>query len=246
MVRLFFRNTLKQLPVISSKELLITFSLLAPRLFSNAMSAENPTDSSPLYASYFYFTKTTPLQINHEPLKTDHLRALISVQLQFDTLKNKNQSHTRDTTENIGSGKGIEIQEVTITRFQHNKNIAELKQIQAEKNKKAGIYYNGKPPISLLSPFGGKPITFFYELLSKHGKKARAMEQNIEKAIQERQIDSMFNSITIQALVPIDDGDLMEFTQRYRPGFNEAKNWKTYDLNHYIKKCFKEFNSKEK
>lgn len=53
------------------------------------MSAENPTDSSPLYASYFYFTKTTPLQINHEPLKTDHLRALTSVQLQFDTLKTK-------------------------------------------------------------------------------------------------------------------------------------------------------------
>lgn len=246
MVMLFFRNTLKQLPVISSKELLITFSLLAPRLFSNAMSAENPTDSSPLHASYFYFTKTTPLHINHEPLRTDHLRPLIPVQFQSDTLKNNNQSHSTDTTVLIGSEKGIEIQEVTITRFQHNKNIAELKEIQADINKKAGIYYNGKPPISLLSPFGGKPITFFYELFSKHGKKARAMEQNIEAAIQERQIDSMFNSITIQAIVPIDEADLMEFRQRYRPNFNDAKNWKTYDLSLYIKKCFKDFKRNKK
>lgn len=246
MVRLFFRNTLKQLPVISSKELLITFILLTSGFCSRTMGAENPMGLSSLHASYFYFTKTTPLQIYNEPLKTDHLRALTPVQFQSDTLKNNNLSDSSDTTVLIGSKKGIEIQEVTITRFQHNKNIAELKEIQADKNKKAGIYYNGKPPISLLSPFGGKPITFFYELLSKHGKRARAMEKNIERAIQERQIDSMFNSQTIQLLVPIDEADLMEFTQRYKPNFNEAKNWKTYDLNLYIKKCFKDFNRNKK
>jgi hypothetical protein len=121
-----------------------------------------------------------------------------------------------------------------------------LKEIEKEKNKKGGIYYGGKPPIALLNPFGGKPITFFYELFSKNGKQARAMEKNIQHAVKESKIDSVFHRNAVKMCTSIKDEDITTFMQAYRPTFEQVQSWSTYDLYLYIQKSYESFTSAKK
>lgn len=139
--------------------------------------------------------------------------------------------------------RSVVLDEIVITRNRRNKEIDGLEDIQKEKNKKAGIYYGGRPPIALLNPFGGKPITFFYELLSKNGKRARAMEKNIQLAIKESKIDSVFNKNAVKMSTSIKDEDIATFMEAYRPTFEQVQTWNTYDLYHYIQKSYKSFTS---
>ncbi|WP_223580870.1 hypothetical protein [Sphingobacterium sp. GVS05A] len=138
----------------------------------------------------------------------------------------------------------IVLDEIVITRNRHNKEIDDLKEIEKEKNKKAGIYYGGKPSIALLNPFGGKPITFFYELFSKNGKRARAMEKNIQHAIKESKIDSVFNRNAVKMSITIKDEDITTFMENYRLTFEQVQSWNTYDLYLYIKKSYESFTAK--
>lgn len=138
----------------------------------------------------------------------------------------------------------IVLDEIVITRNRHNKEIDDLKEIERAKNRKGGIYYGGKPPIALLNPFGGKPITFFYELLSKNGKRARAMEKNIQHAIRESKIDSVFNRNAVKLGTSIKDEDIMPFMEAYRPTFEQVQSWNTYDLYLYIQQSYESFTAK--
>ncbi len=135
----------------------------------------------------------------------------------------------------------IVLEEIVITRNRHNNEINDLKEIEKEKNKKGGIYYGGKPPIALLNPFGGKPITFFYELFSKNGKRARAMEKNIQLAIKESKIDRVFNRNAVKMSISIKDEDITPFMEEYRPTFEQVQSWNTYDLYLYIQKSYESF-----
>lgn len=137
--------------------------------------------------------------------------------------------------------RSIVLDEIVITRNRHNNEINDLKEIEKEKNKKGGIYYGGKPPIALLNPFGGKPITFFYELFSKNGKRARAMEKNIQLAIKESKIDSVFNRNAVKMSTSIKDEDITPFMEEYRPTFEQVQSWNTYDLYLYIQKSYESF-----
>ena len=57
-----------------------------------------------------------------------------------------------------------QLKEVAITGKRASQHFKEIGQAYS---KEKGIFYGGKPPIGLLSPFGGSPVTFFYELFSK-------------------------------------------------------------------------------
>ncbi|AIM35480.1 hypothetical protein KO02_01500 [Sphingobacterium sp. ML3W] len=137
--------------------------------------------------------------------------------------------------------KSIILEEVVITGNRHNTKIGDLKAIQMEKNKKGGIYYGGRPPIALLNPFGGKPITFFYELFSKNGRKARKMEENIKDTELESKIDSVFNINSIKKIVSIKDDEIMSFIEKYRPTAEQVKIWNTYDLYLYVQESYESF-----
>lgn len=137
--------------------------------------------------------------------------------------------------------KSIPLEEVIVTG-KKQPSAAEIRQeIQALQNTKGGIYYGGRPPISLLSPFGGKPITFFYELLSKNGRKARRMTKTIANERENERIDQLFNADLISSIVPLSDDSLSLFMQRYRPSAIQSNGWTTYDAHVYIKKCFDSF-----
>lgn len=137
--------------------------------------------------------------------------------------------------------KRIILEEVVITANKSNSEIRDLKAIQQEKSKKDGIYYEGRPPIALLNPFGGKPITFFYELFSRGGKSAREIKKNIKKAELEDKVDGLFNLHSIKQVVPIKDDEIMSFIEKHRPTYEKVQSWSTYDLYQYIQESYEIF-----
>lgn len=136
---------------------------------------------------------------------------------------------------------GILLNSVTITGRSGSTRFRELKQLQVEVNKKNGIYYHGRPPIVLLNPFGGKPITFFYELLSRGGKRARRMQRNLEIEFRQSQIDQVFNASFVTSLVPLSGDELESFLWFYRPDYETASKWTSYDRDTYIRSSYIDF-----
>ena len=142
--------------------------------------------------------------------------------------------------------KSIQIDEVFVMGDRVSSRTAILEKLELEKNKNNAIYYKGRPPLSLLNPFGGKPITFFYELLSKSGRKARKMSAEISDELAHEKISAMFNPDLITSIVPLKGDDLNDFIQKYKPTVDQVENWTAYDAHVYIKKCFSSYTGVEK
>ncbi|MDR2282967.1 MAG: hypothetical protein LBE37_07160 [Sphingobacterium sp.] len=137
--------------------------------------------------------------------------------------------------------KGIVLEEVLIKANGANTKLRNLEILKTDLNKKNGIYYEGRPPLALLNPFGGKPITFFYELLSKGGRQARKMKSTIQTEYEHNEIDEIFNATTIRTVIDIDDSQLERFILQFRPTLEEARSWSVYDFQVYVKKSFESF-----
>jgi hypothetical protein len=112
-------------------------------------------------------------------------------------------------------------------------------------SKEKGILYEGKPPIALLSPFGGSPVTFFYELFSKDGKRVRRLNQLAAKALIDEEINIRFNPFAIKAAIPIEDKDVDTFRDNYAPKVEDLRNWSDFQLIQYIKESFERFKKKQ-
>lgn len=134
--------------------------------------------------------------------------------------------------------RSIQLDEVIVTGDRSNAKVRDLQQMELEQNRNGGIYYGGRPPLALLSPFGGKPLTFFYELFSKNGRRAREMSKRIENQIQDEKVAKMFNSELISSIIPLRGNDLEDFIQKYEPTSKQVEHWTIYDAHIYIKKCF--------
>lgn len=107
--------------------------------------------------------------------------------------------------------------------------------------RKKGIYYKGRPPLLLLSPFGGSPLTFFHELLSKDGKRARRFYKFSESEYDYYEVVARFNDITIKRIVPIKDEELTDFKSQYWPTVEQVRTWADIDLFMYIKSSYQAF-----
>lgn len=156
------------------------------------------------------------------------------------------------------SGPGYLNQEFIITSFkdvfiylQPSNTLNEVK-IQGETVKqrlaeaensyrKKGIYYKGKPPLRLLLPFGGSPVTFFYELLSKDGRRARRFGDFAQSEADYYEVASRFNDYAIKSTVPIKDDELENFKTDFWPKAEQVKAWNDFDLYNYIKKSYQKF-----
>ncbi|MEJ6980286.1 hypothetical protein WG906_07485 [Pedobacter sp. P351] len=115
---------------------------------------------------------------------------------------------------------------------------------EAEKSfKKKGIYYKGRPPLKLLSPFGGSPITFFYELFSKDGRRARRFGQFAQSETDYYEVASRFNDYNIKRVTAIRDEELPDFKVAFWPSVEQVRAWNDFDLLHYIKTSFVKFRS---
>ncbi|MBB2147818.1 hypothetical protein [Pedobacter gandavensis] len=135
------------------------------------------------------------------------------------------------------------LKEVVITGKLASQNFRE---ISTAYSKEKGIFYGGKPPLRLLSPFGGSPVTFFYELLGKDGRRVRRLNQLAKQAAEAEEIDRHFNDLIIQQTIPIDSAQLEEFKLNYTPKLDKLKQWSRYDVANYIKISFEEFKKRNR
>jgi hypothetical protein len=123
-----------------------------------------------------------------------------------------------------------------------SKNFGEASHAYA---KQRGILYEGKPPLALLSPFGGSPITFFYELFSKDAKRVRRLNSLAEKALIDEEIALRFNRLMIKSAVPIMDEEVDIFIDNYSPKVEDLRKWSDFQLMQYIMESFERFKKKQ-
>ena len=134
------------------------------------------------------------------------------------------------------------LNEVVINRESKKEQLAE-----AERSfKKKGIFYGGRPPLLLLSPFGGSPLTFFHELFSRDGRNARRFSRFAQSEEDYYEVAARFNDSNIKKMVPIKDDELEEFKKAYWPSAEQVRSWKDFDLFNYIKISYKKFSSMPK
>lgn len=104
-----------------------------------------------------------------------------------------------------------------------------------------GSFYAGKPPLALLLPFGGSPITFFYELFGKTPANARRFNRYYQTEMQQSHVDAFFNKKIINERTGLSGKQLEDFMFNYRPDYEKSKNWTAYDGNKWIKDSFKKY-----
>ena len=116
-----------------------------------------------------------------------------------------------------------------------------MSDIAAEYSKEKGIFYKGRPPLALLSPFGGSPVTFFYELFSKDAKRVRRLNKLAARENEYEEVERRFNNAFIKKAVPITDVEIADFKTAYWPKVVELRSWSDYDLFNYVKKSYESF-----
>lgn len=104
-----------------------------------------------------------------------------------------------------------------------------------------GSFYNGKPPISLFSPFSGSPITGFYELFGKTPKQAKHFQEFSKNEIRESAVDKRFSKSLIKQVTDLREEQIQPFMDSYRPSFDQLSAWNDYDLIDYVKKSAQGF-----
>lgn len=107
--------------------------------------------------------------------------------------------------------------------------------------KDKGSFYAGKPPIALLSPFGGSPLTFFYELFGKTPRDARRFRKYHETELKESHTDGFFNKKIVHKNTGLEGKELEDFMLNYRPDYEKTKNWTVYDGMKWIKDSYKKY-----
>lgn len=129
------------------------------------------------------------------------------------------------------------LNEVVVTGQSKKQALEEMRKDYRAK----GSFYGGKPPLSLLNPFGGSPLTFLYELFGKTPRQARRFNRMYQNEIQDGQVDQLFNKTTINQQTGLEGKALEDFLVNYRPSYEQAKNWNTYDAIKWINDSYKKY-----
>lgn len=113
----------------------------------------------------------------------------------------------------------------------------ELNEIKQEFRNK-GSFYAGKPP--LLS-YLFTPLTALYELFGKTPKNAKRFNRYYNNEMQQSHIDGFFNEALIQKNTPLTGKALENFMLNYRPDYEKAKNWTSYDAIKHIRDSYAQY-----
>ncbi|MGM9479121.1 hypothetical protein ACS5PU_22055 [Pedobacter sp. GSP4] len=104
-----------------------------------------------------------------------------------------------------------------------------------------GSFYAGKPPLILLNPFGGSPLTFFYELFGKTPARARNFNRYYKKELGLIEVDKFFNKSLVTSYTKLRGKELDKFLLDYYPSSSTTSNWNNYDAVKYIKESAKKY-----
>ncbi|MCX2576118.1 hypothetical protein [Pedobacter sandarakinus] len=113
----------------------------------------------------------------------------------------------------------------------------DLADIQREFRNK-GVYKGGKTPF--LSIFSN-PLNALYNLFGKDPKNARRFGRYADNEIKQSQIDVYFNQTIIKNNTELRGDTLERYMLNYRPEFDKAQYWNSYDYIKYIKESSKKF-----
>lgn len=127
--------------------------------------------------------------------------------------------------------------EVTVKGQTKNQEMEEIKRDL----KHNGSFFAGKPPLILLNPLGGSPITFFYELFGKTPARARKFNRYYKKELSLIEIDKLFNKNLVADNTTLTGKDLDKFLLDYYPTRSMTINWSNYDAVKYIKESAKKY-----
>lgn len=130
-----------------------------------------------------------------------------------------------------------DLEEVTVNGQTKKQEMEDIK----KDLKRNGSFFEGKPPLILLNPFGGSPITFFYELFGKTPARARQFNRYYKKELQLIEIDKFFNKTLISNNTNLKGKDLDKFMLDYYPNSTTLTNWNNYDAVKYIKESAKKY-----
>ena len=130
--------------------------------------------------------------------------------------------------------RGSTLNEVVITGQSKKQALDEVRKDYKAK----GSFYGGKPPV--LS-FLFSPLTAFYELLGKTPKQARRFGRMYQTEMQNSEVDQLFNKTTINQQTGLEGKELEKFMVDYRPDYEQAKNWNTYDAIKWINESYKKY-----
>jgi hypothetical protein len=133
--------------------------------------------------------------------------------------------------------RGATLNEVVITAQSRKQALEEIR--QEFRNK--GSYYDGKPPLKLLIPFGGSPVQFFYELFGKTPARARRFKRMYDVEIENAEVDHFFNKSAITKQTSLTGQALEEFLISHRPDAKTVKTWTNYDALKWINESYKKY-----
>jgi len=126
------------------------------------------------------------------------------------------------------------LNEVTIVGNTKKNDLAEIK--REFKNK--GVYNGGKS--SFLSAIF-QPLNGLYNLVGKEPKNARRFSRYADNEIKQSQIDVYFNPSIIKNNTSLRGDTLETYMLNYRPDYQKAEHWSSYDYIKYIKDSAKKF-----
>ncbi|MCZ4224467.1 hypothetical protein [Pedobacter rhodius] len=126
------------------------------------------------------------------------------------------------------------LNEVTVIGSTKKQDLADIK--REFKNK--GVYNGGKS--SFLSAIFN-PLNGLYNLVGKEPKNARRFSRYADNEIKQSQIDTYFNQTIIKNNTTLRGDTLEKYMLDYRPEYQKAQYWNSYDYIKYIKESSKKF-----
>ncbi|MFC3561826.1 hypothetical protein [Pedobacter jamesrossensis] len=126
------------------------------------------------------------------------------------------------------------LNEVTVIGSTKKSDLAEIKKEFQNK----GVYNGGKS--SVLSAIFN-PLNGLYNLIGRDPKNARRFGRYADNEIKQSQIDVYFNPTIIKNNTELRGDTLEKYMVDYRPEFQKAQYWNSYDYIKYIKESSKKF-----
>jgi hypothetical protein len=102
-----------------------------------------------------------------------------------------------------------------------------------------GLYFDGKPPITAFSPFGGSPITGLYELFGKDARNERRFIRFTKDENEYAEVKKRYNLSFVKRITNTSDSTAKKFMAYYTPSYEDIKAWNDYEL---IKHTREEYN----
>jgi hypothetical protein len=105
--------------------------------------------------------------------------------------------------------------------------------------RKKGLYFDGRPPITAFSPFGGPILTGFYELFGKDARNERHFIKITREETDRLEVNKRYTPALIKHVTgETDDKEIQAFKDMFTPSVSDIREWNDYQLIAYIKKSY--------